>query len=104
MTVAGGRSKRVCDQRMASDGEAEIHDVAVVHHVLLALYAQLPLVACLGLAADCDEVLVVNDFRPDEPALEVAVDSAGGARCSVAAPDGPCLHLGLAHREKGNPV
>ena len=51
--------------------EAEVDDVAVLHDVVLALDADLAFLAGGGDAACGDEVIVVDDLRADEAALEV---------------------------------
>src|SRR5262245_35905674 len=84
----------------SSHCESEVNDIAVLDDVLLAFQPQLSFVASLAFAAGSDEVVVVNDFGPDESALEVAVDAAGSARRPVAATNGPSLHLVLADGEE----
>ena len=50
----------------ASDVEAEVHHVAVLHHVFLALDADLAGLLGLAVAAGGDEVGVGHDFGGDE--------------------------------------
>src|SRR5690606_23530805 len=85
-----------------SDVEEEVHDVAVLHDVLLALHPQLPLGARVGDAARLHQVLVAHHLGADEAALEVGVDLAGRLRRLGAALDGPGAHLLLAGREEGD--
>src|SRR6266545_607958 len=87
-----------------SHREADVEDVAVLHDVLLALEPQLPLVSRPRLAAERDEVVVVDDLGADEAALEVGVDAARRARSAVAPADGPGANLVLAHREERDQV
>lgn len=74
---------------LASHVEAEVDDVAILHDVVLALDADLAFLAGGGDAAGGDEVVVVDDLRADEAALEVRVNLAGGFRCRRALDDGP---------------
>ena len=61
-----------------SDVEAELHDVAVGHHVVLALHADRPASLAFSMEPSGDEVVEGDDFGLDEAALEVGVDDAGG--------------------------
>src|SRR5262245_31311003 len=61
-----------------SDVEPELDDVAVAHHVLLALDAHLAGGLGRGHRAGRHEVVVRHDLGLDEAALEVGVDDAGG--------------------------
>src|SRR5690606_18447026 len=54
--------------------EAELHHVAVLHDVLLALHAGLALGARLGDGTAFDEVVERDDLGLDEALLEVRVD------------------------------
>src|SRR4051812_13103045 len=63
-----------------SDVEAELHDVAVLHDVVLALYAHPAVRAGLRHRAGLDELVERDDLRLDEAALEVGVDDAGRLR------------------------
>src|SRR6476659_7390178 len=54
--------------------EAELHDVAVGHDVVLALHAHPAAGLRLGHGAGLDELLVGHDLGLDEAALEVGVD------------------------------
>src|SRR5215472_10630235 len=73
--------------------EAEVRDVPVLHDVVLALDAHLPLGLELRFRAGRLEVLDAVDLSPDEAALDVAVDLAGGLARDGAAADGPCAAL-----------
>src|SRR5262245_40694405 len=75
--------------RGASDVEAEMDDVAVLDHVLLALDPQRAGLLAFGLAAVREEVLEADHLGADEAALDVAVDLARGARRERAARHGP---------------
>ena len=54
-----------------SDVEAEVHDVTLLHYVLLAFQTQLPALARLLLAAGRHKLVERNSLRPDEALLEV---------------------------------
>src|SRR3954454_24007211 len=58
--------------------EAELHDVAVGHYVVLALHADAAGLLGLLHRAGGEEVVVRDDLGLDEAALEVGVDDAGG--------------------------
>src|SRR3546814_1329562 len=67
----------------------EVHDIAVLHDIGLALGAQLARLARLGLAAQRDIIGKGDGFGTDEALLEIAVDfprRLGRARAGV---DGP---------------
>src|SRR5689334_17279746 len=81
-----------------------MHDVAVLHHVVLALETQLPGLSALGFAAEPDEVVEGDDFRADEPALDVAVDAPGGLARGRPATDRPRATLVLARGEKAHEI
>ena len=66
-----------------------MHDVAVLHHVLLAFLTQLAGVAAAQLATQLHVVGIGSGFRLDEAALEIGVDDAGGLRSLRADGDGP---------------
>ena len=70
-----------------------MHDVAVVHHVLLALQTQLAGLLGALLAAELDEVLVGGHLGSDEATLKVGMDDAGGLRCGSPDRDGPGTHF-----------
>ena len=77
----------------ASDVEAELHHVAVGHHVVLALDAGLAGGARGGDGAGGDEVVERDDLGLDEALLEVGVDHAGGLRGGPALVDRPGARL-----------
>src|SRR5690349_9128320 len=81
------------------DVEAEQDHVSIVDDVFLALEAHLSRLFCSLLAAAGDVVVVTDHFRPDEAALEVGMNHAGGPRSRVAAVDCPRPHLFRSRRE-----
>ena len=97
-----GENRRTAARRPKSDVEAEEDDVAVLHHVLLALAAHEALFLGGGHRAAGHQVVERDDLRADEAALKVAVDFAGGLRRFRTLRDRPCAHLGLAGREVGD--
>src|SRR3954469_14906384 len=70
-----------------------MHDVAVADHILLAFDAHLPRFLRTLLAFAPDVVLVGDDFRADEAALEIGVNHAGSLRRRRALADRPRAHL-----------
>src|ERR1700733_3190055 len=87
-------------ERSGSHVKAEVHDVSVAHHVLLAFDPQLPEVAALGLAAEAHVVLPPDDLGLNEALLEVRVDDSRGLRRFGSSTRRPRAHLGLARREE----
>ncbi len=65
------QDRSVCEKPACSDVELEMHDVAVLHHVVLALLAQPSGVAAPGLSAQLHVILVAGGLRLDEAALKV---------------------------------
>src|SRR5690348_2441908 len=83
------------------DVEAEVHHVAVLHDVVLALEAHLARFLRLHLAAEPHVVVVRDDFGTNEALLEVGVDDARGLRRGRALAHGPRAHFLRARREVG---
>ena len=63
-------------QRISLVIETELHDVAVLHNVVLTFLADLAVVAGLGHGAGGIKVLEGDDLGLDEALLEVGVDNA----------------------------
>ena len=80
--------------------EAEVHDVAVLNDVVLALDGQLASLADSGLRAVLQVVVVLDDFGADKALLEVCVDDAGTLGSLPALLIGPRLYLHLASRDE----
>lgn len=57
--------------------ELEVHDVTVLHHVLLTLLAQLAGGTAPGLSPQLDVIIVTASLGFDEATLEVGVDDTG---------------------------
>src|SRR5947209_7775022 len=75
------------------DVEAKMNHVAVAHHVLLALEAELARLLGALLPTVRDEVVVRGDLGTDEAALEVGVNHAGGLRRGGATRNRPRAHF-----------
>src|SRR5215216_6132483 len=60
--------------RHASDVEAEVDDVALLHDVVFAFEAEEALLAGGGVGAGAGEVVVGDNLGADEAALDVGVD------------------------------
>src|SRR5574338_1272265 len=72
-----------------SDVEQEVHNVPVLHHVLLALGAHLARLLGPLLALEGDEVVEGDRLGADEAAFAIGVDHTGGLGRGVALVDGP---------------
>src|SRR4029450_3773308 len=79
-----------------SHSKAKVDDVSVLHHVVLALEAELPGFAALRLARVLDEVVVRHHLGADESTLDVAMDAAGRLARRRSATDRPRAALVLA--------
>src|SRR4051812_18189587 len=82
------------------DVEAELDHVAVLHHVVLALDAQLADVARLRPRAELEELVPVHDLGLDEAALEVTVDDARALRRLPSGLERPRARLLLSGGEE----
>ena len=89
---------------VSSDIEAEVDHVAVLHHIVLALAAQQPLLLGGGHGAAGDHLGEVDGLGTDEAALDVGVDLAGGLRSLRTLDDGPRAALVLTVGEEGDPA
>ena len=78
-----------------------MHNVAVLHHIILTFDAQLTSSLGASLTAKLDVVIVGNRLGTDEAALKVGVNDASCLGGGVADVDGPGLDLHLARREVG---
>ena len=78
-----------------------MHDVAILHDILLAFHREFSCLAHSSLGAIFDVVVVLDDLGTDEALLEVCVDDPGTLRSLPALVIGPRLHLHLACRDEG---
>ena len=78
-----------------------MHDVSVLHHVVLTFHTHLAGFADGGFRTVLDVVLILDDLRADEALLEVRVDDAGTLWCLPSAAERPGLHFHLARRDEG---
>ena len=88
--------RRACRRDIGSASlhvEEEVHDVAVLDDIFLAFGGELSGGSDGTFVAECDEIIVLDDFCPDESLLEVRVDDSGGFRCLVTLVDCPCAAL-----------
>ena len=76
-----------------------MHDVAILHQILLTFHTQLASLAHSSLAAILDVVVVLDDLGTDESLLEVGMDHTGTLWSLPALAVSPCLHL---HRTSGD--
>src|SRR5690606_39807789 len=86
---------------MTRDVKSDLHDVAVLHDVVLALHAGLARGAYGRDGPGLDEVVERDDLGLDEALLEVGVDHAGRLGRGPALLDGPRACLLGARREVG---
>ena len=82
--------------------ETEVGDIAILHHIVLALQTEQALVPGGGDGAAGLQILKGHDLGTDEAALDVGVDLAGGPGSLGAAGDGPGVDIVLAGGEEGN--
>src|SRR5712691_12233031 len=99
--AAGGSSRR---RQAASDSEAEEADIAILHDIIAPFEPHLSAFPSGGVGSRGDEVIVGNDLRLDEAALDVAVDDTGGLGRLRPLANGPGPHLRIARRQEGNEV
>src|SRR6266849_778444 len=81
---------------------AEQDYVPFLHLVLLPFQLDAPAFARRGQAPRGQQIVPADDFRFDEAALEIGVDSAGGLQRGGAAADRPCAALRLSAGVKRN--
>src|SRR6185437_11231581 len=72
-----------------SGGEAEVKDVAVLHHVILPFEPELARVARAGLTGKRHIIIIGNGLGADEALLEIGMDDAGGLWGASALGHGP---------------
>src|SRR3954452_25608644 len=89
--VRTGRAHTPSDLRQRADlhVEAELDDVPIRHHVVLALHTYLARRLRGGHRPSGDEVVERHDLGLDEALVEVRVDHAGRLGGGGALPDGP---------------
>src|SRR5271166_4832235 len=103
LSSAGGREplrRRLLELRRRrlrsarrSRREAEVHHVALGDDIVLAFEPELAGFARARFAAKGRVVVVSDGLGPDEAALEIAMDDAGGLGCLGALLDGPGARL-----------
>src|SRR5688572_24110861 len=87
-----------------SDVEAEQHHVAVLGDIVLALGAELALVARARFAAAGEEIVIGDGLGADEAALEIGMDDARGLWGLRALLDRPGARLLGSGGEEGDEV
>ena len=70
-----------------------MHDVTVLHDIVLAFGGQLTRSAASGFATQCDEIGVFDNFRTNETAFKIRMDNTGTLRCFSSGFEGPSPHL-----------
>ena len=63
---------------MVSDVESEQNHVAIENFVAFSLQAQFACFACFRERTGCDQIVVVDGFGCDKPALKIGVNRSGG--------------------------
>ena len=86
------------------DIETEMHDVAVLHDIILAFGPHLARVLGGLFAAQCDEIIIGDGLGADEAALEIGVDDARRLRRLGAAMHGPGPRFLGADGEEGDEI
>ena len=76
-----------------SDIEAEVHDVAVAHHVFLTFDSHFTGLAHGGFATECHIVIVFYHLGTNETFLEVGVDYTCAFRGFGATTESPRTHF-----------
>ena len=71
----------------ALGGKSEIDDIPVLDDVLLAFETDFPVLAARLHGASSNQTLIGDDFGADKPALDVAVNLAGGVLRGCSARD-----------------
>ena len=79
-----------------------MHDVPVLHHIVLAFKPHLAGVLGALLALRDDEIVIGDGFGPDEALLEIGMDDAGGLRRGGARWDRPGTRLLRPDGEEGD--
>ena len=78
----------------------EINDVAIFDGVIPAFDTHSAGIACAGLPAESDKVLVADHLRPDEATFEIRMDDRGGGGRARAGANGPgATYLGICGKE-----
>ena len=75
------------------DVKAEMHDIPIMHHILLPFQAHLARFLGALLAFESYELIIGDDFGPDEAFLKIGMDDSGRFGCSVSYVDGPRAHF-----------
>src|SRR5579863_3910831 len=88
----------------SSDVEAEVDDVAFLHHVVPALHAEKAGILYRLHPAEPEQVLVRRDLGAYEAALDVAMDRACGLRRFRPSPDRPSPALFFTGGEERHEV
>ena len=78
-----------------------MHDVAVLHHIVLSFHTHLAGFANGSFRTILYIVLILNDFRTNEALLEVCVDDAGTLRSLPTSAESPGFHFHFASCNKG---
>ena len=76
--------------------EAEIHDVAVLHNILLTFDMELASFAHTCFRTVADVVVVLNDFSTNKAALEIGMYNTSALRSFPTLVESPGFHFHLA--------
>ncbi len=82
----------------------EVHDIAVLDDVLLALGAHPAFFTGSGIRASLQELVPADSLGSDELVAEIGVDGGSCLWCSAPALDGPGAGLGLPCREERDEI
>ena len=66
-----------------------MHYVAVLNDIVLAFYTHLAGGTHRSFCLEGDEIVIFDDFSPDETLFKISMDNSGGFWCLVPFVDGP---------------
>jgi hypothetical protein len=84
----------------ASHVEANEHNISILHRILSSLHVEKSVFLDGGFGTEAIQVGILDDFRTDEPAFEIAVDHTRRFDCRRAFSDGPGMRLVRVHAEE----
>src|SRR5574344_206792 len=89
------------DNSFLLDVEQEMHDVAILDHIILPLDPHLPGGSHGRLRLQGGEILIFDNLCADKALLKIRVDDTGRLWSLVTFVDGPCPAFIRTSREKG---
>src|SRR5204862_6917488 len=83
-----------------SDVQSKENHVAIAYFVIISLQPQFASFACFRERTSCDQIVVMDRFRCDKPALKIGVNRSRSGGRFVTGVNGPCARLFFASGEK----